>query len=474
MEEFKDIMAKNVDDGFFDIKYEQDGVYIIVHPSKNKGKKVDVNDVLEKIRLKSIEHFDKSAIELAVLRADNQTYKIADFQDEKKLNATGSVTVTPDKMKASLILTSPEGGEKLSFNDLMTLLKDNNVVYGVDTKSLETISKHPVYAEQIPIAYGEPSKNGEAGYVEYKIDIKKVVKPTIMEDGSVDYKEMNIIQSVNKGQILAVLHPPKHGIKGKTVVGTEVPAIDGKPAKLPKGRNVEVSEDETELISLLDGQVNYIDGKINVFATFEVKADVDISTGNIDFVGNVSVAGNVLSGFKVEAGGNVEVNGVVEGAVIIAGGDIILKRGMSGVGKGLLRAGGDIIAKYIENSTIEAKKNIKSEAIMHSNIKCGGVLELGGRKGLLVGGNARVAREISAKVIGSYMATVTDIEVGVNPDLRERYKTLKKDIAQMQEDVIKADQAVRILEKFERKGVLTPDKKLILDKSVRTKLFFSE
>ena len=46
----------------------------------------------------------------------------------------------------------------------------------------------------------------------------------------------------------------------------------------------------------------------------------------------------------------------------------------------------DIIANFIENSTAEAVNDIKAESIMHSNIKCGNRLELGGRKGLLVGG----------------------------------------------------------------------------------------
>src|SRR5690606_25436793 len=132
----------------------------------------------------------------------------------------------------------------------------------------------------------------------------------------------------------------------------------------------------------IDGQIDFSGDKINVFATYEVKADVDISTGNISFIGNVLVRGNVLSGFKVEAGGNVEVWGVVEGATIQAGNDIILRRGMQGMGKGILISGGDIVARYIENSTIEARRDIKSEAIMHSHVICGRKLELTGRKGL--------------------------------------------------------------------------------------------
>ena len=63
--------------------------------------------------------------------------------------------------------------------------------------------------------------------------------------------------------------------------------------------------------------------------------NVDNSTGNIEYEGNVQVNGNVCTNFRVKAQGNVEVNGVVEGAYIEAGENIIIARGMNGMGKEL-------------------------------------------------------------------------------------------------------------------------------------------
>ncbi|MGI6669445.1 MAG: DUF342 domain-containing protein [Acetivibrionales bacterium] len=309
--------------------------------------------------------------------------------------------------------------------------------------------------------------------MEFHFDIKRETKPTILEDGRVDFRELNLIQNAEKGQVLCTLIPPTPGTPGKTVYGTDIPAMDGKPVALPRGRNVSISEDGTQLIANIDGQICYIDGKVSVFATYEVQADVDNSTGNINFIGNVSIRGNVLSGFVVEAGGSVEVMGVVEGAVIKAGGDIILRRGMQGMGKGILVSGGDIVARYIENSNIEARNNIKAEAIMHSNVKCGNKLELSGKKGLLVGGSCKVGKEIVAKVIGSPLATSTDIEVGMDPTIRERYKALKEELVSIENDHRKADQAVVILKKLEMAGTLTPEKQELLAKSIRTRAFLS-
>jgi uncharacterized protein len=465
--------SNTINDGFFEIAYKENGVALTVYPPVGKGRRVESRDIIEKLNCKQIKNFNKDIIELAALKADKSTVIIANPQEEAKINATSSVIVSPDKMKAHITITPPEGGKDLSLEELVTTLSRNGVIYGINRTTVETIIKYPVYNEMICIAEGTPSVNGQNGKIDFHFDTNKDKKPTILEDGRVDYRELNLIESVTKGQKLCTLIAPLPGVKGRTVMGTEIPALDGKPASLPRGRNVEVSEDGQSLMATIDGQVNNSDGKIKIFAGYEVPADVDNSTGNINFVGNVSVRGNVLSGFSIEAGGNVEVWGVVEGAVIRAGGDIILRRGMQGIGKGILISGGDIIARYIEHSSIEAKNNIKAESIMHSNIKCGNELELGGRKGLLVGGTCKVGKEINAKVIGSHMATVTDIEVGVDPSLRERYKVIREEIAIMDSDMKKADQAITILRKLEAAGMLTPDKQEIMAKSVRTKIFFN-
>ncbi|MCX7747024.1 MAG: FapA family protein [Clostridia bacterium] len=473
MGDIKNFGSGGVNDGFFEIKFQDEGVFLIVHPPVGKGAKVETRDIIEKLTRKQIRNFNKDVVELAVLKAERKPVKIADPQEEVKIDASISITVAPDKMKAYISITPPEGGRMLTVEEIVEIAEKNGIVYGLKNETLETMAKYPVFNELICIAEGMPSVNGQNGKVEFLFDISKDRKPTVLEDGRVDFRELNLIESVHTGQKLCGLIPPVAGIKGKTVYGYDLPALDGRPSSLPKGRNVEMSEDGQNLIASIDGQVSYIEGKVNVFANYEVPADVDNSTGNINFVGNVIIRGNVLSGFYVEAGGNVEVWGVVEGATIKAGGDIILRRGMQGVGKGVLVSGGDIIARYIEHSSLEAKNDIKAEAIMHSNVKCGNRLELGGKKGLLVGGSSKVGKEVSAKVIGSHMATVTDIEVGVDPTLRERYKALKEEIANIESDIKKAEQAIVLLKKLEAAGQMTPEKQEMMAKSVRTKVFYS-
>jgi uncharacterized protein (DUF342 family) len=460
-------------DGVYELEYREDGVYLKVDPPIAKGKRIETREIVERLNKKRVRNYRIDVIEAACLKANRVPVCIAEPQEEVKLDAQVSVTISPDKMKASIVISPPDGGRTINTQDVMEALNANGVVYGINKSNIENITQYPIYNESVLIAEGTPSINGQNGKVKFHFDLKKDRKFTELEDGRVDFYNLNIIESVEKGSVLCSLVPPLPGVPGKTVDGSEIPAQEGKLATLPKGKNVEITEDGQQLIASIDGQVNYIDGKVSVYQIYEIPANVDTSTGNVKFIGNVIVRGNVLSGFTIEAGGTVEVYGVVEAETIIAGGDIILRRGMQGVGKGLLVSGGDVVAKYIENSIIEARLDIKAEAIMHSTVKCGNKLELSGKKGLLIGGIARVGKEVSAKVIGSYMATVTEIEVGVDPSLKERYKKAREELIVLEEDTKKAEQAITILKKLEAVGNLSPDKQEMLAKSVRTKMFYT-
>ncbi len=467
----KDFDQNETNKKLFELTYGADGVFLTVY--RNPYALVEEVDVINEIRHKKIKNFNAAIISETVKKAMGHPVKIADKQEEEKVNAIVEVITSPDKMRAYLKIQAPEGGGKpAGLQEIAWQLKQAGILYGIIEQTVHTLVQNPIYDQNILIAEGMSPINGKNGEITFLVDIHKDRKPIIMEDGSVNYRDLDYIESVHKGQKLCEISTPTKGIDGRNVVGTLLRAIDGKPAKMIRGRNVYPSEDNSSLFAEIDGQVMYMDGKLSVFATYEVPVDVDNSTGNINFIGNVTIRGNVLAGFVVDVGGNVEVSGVVEGATIKAAGNIILRRGMTGNAKGTLIAGGDIVAKYIENSTVEAGNDIKAEAIMHSDIKCGSRLELGGRKGLLVGGTARVGKEIQAKVIGSVMATATTIEVGIDPHLRERYKFLRTEVIKLEDNSKKASQAITLLRKLEAAGMLTEEKKDILDKSVRSKIFF--
>jgi uncharacterized protein (DUF342 family) len=190
-----------------------------------------------------------------------------------------------------------------------------------------------------------------------------------------------------------------------------------------------------------------VEGRVFVSDTYEVHADVDASTGDIEYEGNVVIKGNVITGFSVKAKGDIEVNGVVEGAYIEAGGQIVLKRGMQGMNKGILRANGNIITKFLENAEVIAGGYVSTESILHSKVSAKGDIIVGGRRGFVTGGEIRSGTMISVKTAGSQMGTTTLLEVGIDPRVLEEFRELEKKIANMLAEKEKIAQAVLVLRK---------------------------
>jgi len=214
------------------------------------------------------------------------------------------------------------------------------------------------------------------------------------------------------------------------------------------------------MFSDVDGHVTLTDGRVFVSDTYEIPADVDTSTGDIEYEGNVVVKGNVITGFAVRARGDIEVHGVVEGAYLEAGGQIVLRRGMQGMNKGILRANGNIISKFIENSEVIAGGYVSTESILHSKVSAKGDIVVGGRRGFVTGGEIRSGSMISVKTAGSQMGTATLLEVGIDPKITEEFRELEKKLASMMSDKDRLAQAVLLFrKKLEMGAQITNEKK---------------
>lgn len=460
--------GKDPNDGYFELVYLNDGVYLKVSPALPKGKPVLTNDILCKLKTKKVTDVDIKVVEKVVRESNRVSAKIAPQQEEKKADAQIVVSITDTKMKANIVIMPPDGGNLPTEDDIINELKNSGVKRGYKDEFIKSLAGTPFFNKSVCVAEGKLHRNGKNGTVEFLVNFNVKAKPTILEDGRVDYRQLNIVKSVSEGQEICVIVPPDDGEDGYDVTGKEIKAKKGKPSKIPRGKNVYLSDDGKTIISKISGKIEYIDGKVNVFPVFDVSEDIGTATGNIDFIGNVNINGNVLSGFTVTAEGNIEVEGVVEAATLIAGGDIIVKRGVQGGNKAFLKSGNDIIAKYLEYCKVEAVNDVKSEALMHCDTKVGNSLVLSGRRGLLVGGVCKVGKFIEVKTIGNHISTPTQVEVGTDPTVKEKYKELRSAIQEREQSLKKAEQAINILQKLEQAGHLDETKKEIYNKTKLT------
>ena len=214
---------------------------------------------------------------------------------------------------------------------------------------------------------------------------------------------MGNIKSVKEGDKLATLTPAYRGKAGVSVLGKPMMPKKVRNRVLRFGRNIRISEDKCTIYSKVSGHVTLVDDMVMVSDVYRVPANVDSSTGDIDYKGTVEVTGNVTTGFAVKAEGDIIVNGVVEGATLISGGNIVLKRGMQGMDRGMLQAEGNITAKFLENCKVRCKGMLKADAILHSDVECQENVDILGKKGLINGGSLSTYADVHATTLGSTM-----------------------------------------------------------------------
>lgn len=353
------------------------------------------------------------------------------------INETYKLEISEDQMLATVRFYPPsEGGNRMTINEFLSDLRYKNIISGIQMQAVQDhFQSEGIYCTDLLVAQGKPARNGKDAEIEYLFNTDLRVRPTMNEDGSVDYFNLNVINHCHAGDVLARIIPEDEGEYGMNIMGTRIKPRDVKKAVLKFSNHVELSEDKMSISSMVDGHVMLVEDKVFVSNIYEVE-NVDISTGNIEFNGSVQVNGNVASNYTVRASGNVIIDGVVEGAHIIAGGNIIIARGMNGMSKGVLEAGGNIVAKFIESATVSADKGyVNAGSILHSEVTAGDEVVVDGKKGFLTGGHVRAANKICVKTLGAAMGAHTVVEVGVNPVLKAEYISLQKEVTDIAKDI---------------------------------------
>jgi len=419
------------------------GTALRLVPATGNGKKtIDVQELIEYLTINKVPFQLK---ELGVAVANLTEEKILKLSSHRGLPIQESIYINITDMNMTVVcsfIPPSSDGKRMGRNDIITSLAQKKVVYGIDDDAIDAFLESPSYLENLVFARGLEPRHGTDARIEYYFNTDLKARPTLNEDGSVDFFNLNIINHCDKDELLARLYPEDRGDDGCDVFGSRIKPRTVKHDILRFGKNIRQSEDKTELYAMGSGSVSLIEGRVFVSTTMEVE-NVDTATGNIQFDGDVVVNGNVCSNFSVIASGNVEVRGVVEGAEIEAGGNITIARGMNGMSKGTLRAKGNIIAKFIENATAQANGYVEAGSLMHSNVMAGTEIHVDGRRGFISGGHVSATTLVSGKILGSEMGTDTVIEVGVSPVVKKRYKEL---LEQEEEDFRIIERAVPILE----------------------------
>ncbi len=122
-------------------------------------------------------------------------------------------------------------------NEVLSSLAYRKVNYGINKDVIHNFFEHRQYCKTLVVAQGKPVVQGRDAKVELHFNANLRAKPTLKEDGSVDYFHLNLINNVEAGQLLATLHPEKPGEPGINVHGENIKPHAVKSAFIKYGKN---------------------------------------------------------------------------------------------------------------------------------------------------------------------------------------------------------------------------------------------
>jgi len=335
----------------------------------------------------------------------------------QKVRLIAPVQISKDKVRAYFV-TFPTKFMKLpSYSDIEHILQEKKILAIMDKEAIEEqLSKIDLGEPRVNRVMVARGREPVTGYDEYFVPLVKLEKKAgkVLEDGRIDFKEIDSIIEIKRGQEILRKIPAVKPEDGMDIYGEKVDAAFVVKEGYNKGEHiVESMGDSSIFVSDIDGCLNVEGKKISVSPFAIIKGNVDYDSGNIDFNGSVHVLGSVLPGFSVKAKGDIIVDKNVDDAYLEAEGDVTVKHGISGKGSMKIVAGGRVRSKYILNSTVEAVKEIEVEdSIINSKVFSNDRISVTARNGKIIGGEIIARHEIVVNVAGVPKENLTKLTVG--------------------------------------------------------------
>jgi len=324
-------------------------------------------------------------------------------------------------------------GTPISGEYIKSLLEMSGIVYGIQNDEINNAFNACVNNQEIVrdvlIAKGDPPVDEVPEYLQLNPYLG-VKNETQEEGGSIDYKERSAFIIVKKGQALA---KQKHPTQGKDGINVRGEAIGHKTVKkeiLTGGENTAM--EGRFLVSCINGQFVKAGGVLNVRDYLVIKGPVGYATGNIVFPGDVKIEGPVSDGFKIYSGGSVTIKQTFDVTDSVTKKDLNVAGGIIGRGRAVVKVGGSLKTKFIDNCHVAARKNIIVDSeIISSRVFTLETLEMG-EKGKIIGGEIHALKGVRVGTIGKEAGRAARIHCGIDFILeqeKEKYNSALKAMA---------------------------------------------
>ena len=322
------------------------------------------------------------------------------------------IKIDDDQLSAYLTCFNPRGGIAVTLESILEEAKNKEITVDLDMEAIKRAIAEE--GDSVLIASGKPAEDGLDSRFESLLPEMKERVPQVDEEGIANFRDLGEILVVYTGDSLMRRYPAGDGEPGFTISGAPIPAKKGMSLEFTAGlEGAEIDSNDLDLlIAKIDGCPYLIPNGVKVEPVYTVK-NVDLHSGNIDFLGTVIVTGEVQSGMTIKADGDIHIKGSTEGAILIAKGDIVVTGGLIGHSEKpetelkidpITEAGGSVNANFTQNAVINAGQGIfiRDYTMMCKlNAAVQIVVGDGSRRGHIIGGVSTAGLLIKAKTIGS-------------------------------------------------------------------------
>ena len=442
----------------FYLEAKPDGIYLSCYTKDFKE-----NDLYAFLKEWGIARYDFKAVRKFV--KDGETCKICLRSESLEKNARIKITLDGPKMNAYVEIEPPFFTKPWPTVDEVKMSLDaHGIKVGISDDAIQSLLARKLANEAVVVATGIPPVEGKDAVIEL---IKDPDKPfDVRDDEKIDFWSRSTIVTVHPGQEIAIKHPLVNGKNGVDVTGGVAKAMSVRNVDFSFGEGLKRDEmNPLLLIATAEGQLKNERGRLVVLPELDIHRDIDFAVGSIDFTGAVKITGAVRDGFHVAAQGNITINGPVEGADIDSQGVIVIQGGVRGMGRGTVRANGDISLSFGDQATIRSGGSILvKNAILHSHLYAQtAVIALdSGKHSQIAGGRIEAGLEVACHILGSEMGTKTEVVVGLPPEQLEKRKIFTTEIKRCEENLERIEPNMKILKTLEAEGKLDDKKRAMM------------
>lgn len=227
---------------------------------------------------------DKTEVRINIRYETGFKYKIKDSKRSKNLN----VDFNEIKGEFTPLFTS---------NEIIKYLNENKIIMGLNREAIFALEEKRE-VNNLCIAKSTPAIEPVQDKIKMIYSLENNDE-TLDSIKNIDYKNIISVKSVKNGDVIAEIIKGSIGKDGITVYGKKIKAKLLKELRVKIGTGCKL--EGNKIIATIDGKPSTINNNFKVNKLYNVNGDVDIESGNINFLGDVNVIGKVTEGMSVMA-----------------------------------------------------------------------------------------------------------------------------------------------------------------------------